>query len=383
MEYKKLGDIATYINGYPFKPEDRGECGLPIIRIQDLTGNTYDLGYYDGKYPERIEINNGDILISWSASLGVYVWNRGKALLNQHIFKVVFDKVEINKRYFVYAVQFKLKEMEAKTHGATMKHIVKKDFDSTLIPYPSLKEQSRIAEIIDSIAKSINMRQKQLQKLDELVKARFVELFGDPKLNDKGWNAGIVSDYYEVKGGKRIPKGMGYADGVTAHPYLRATDMKNETILDDDIHYIDEEVYALIKRYTVKSGDVYLTNVGVNLGMAGVIPEKYDGANLTENAVKLVPKTEKVIDGVFLAHYINSPGIQDYINERKMSVGVPKLAIFRIETMPLLLPPMDIQMQFIEFCKQTDKSKLAIQQSLDKLKTLRKSLMQEYYGQGE
>ena len=178
MEYKKLGDIATYINGYPFKPEDRGECGLPIIRIQDLTGNTYDLGYYDGKYPERIEINNGDILISWSASLGVYVWNRGKALLNQHIFKVVFDKVEINKRYFVYAVQFKLKEMEAKTHGATMKHIVKKDFDSTLIPYPSLKEQSRIAEIIDSIAKSINMCQKQLQKLDELVKARFVELFG-------------------------------------------------------------------------------------------------------------------------------------------------------------------------------------------------------------
>lgn len=380
MEYKKLGDIATYINGYPFKPEDRGECGLPIIRIQDLTGNTYDLGYYDGKYPERIEINNGDILISWSASLGVYVWNRGKALLNQHIFKVVFDKVEINKRYFVYAVHFKLKEMEAKTHGATMKHIVKKDFDSTLIPYPSLKEQSRIAEIIDSIAKSINMRQKQLQKLDDLIKARFVELFGDPKLNDKGWNAGIVSDYYEVKGGKRIPKGMGYADGVTAHPYLRATDMKNETILDDDIHYIDEEVYALIKRYTVKSGDVYLTNVGVNLGMAGVIPEKYDGANLTENAVKLVPKTEKVIDGVFLAHYINSPGIQDYINERKMSVGVPKLAIFRIETMPLLLPPMDIQMQFIEFCKQTDKAKALVQKALNEAQLLFDSLMQKYFG---
>ena len=102
-----------------------------------------------------------------------------------------------------------------------------------------------------------------------------------------------------------------------------------------------------------------MTNVGVNLGMAGVIPKKYDGANLTENAVKLVPKTEKVIDGVFLAHYINSPGIQDYINERKMSVGVPKLAIFRIETMPLLLPPLDIQMQFIEFHKQVNKLKLA------------------------
>jgi type I restriction enzyme S subunit len=226
----------------------------------------------------------------------------------------------------------------------------------------------------------IDSKTRELQLLDDLIQARFVELFGDPKLNDKGWNAGIISDYYEVKGGKRIPKGMGYADDVTAHPYLRATDMKNETILDDDIHYIDEEVYEHIKRYTVKSGDIYLTNVGVNLGMAGVIPKKYDGANLTENAVKLVPKTEKVIDGVFLAHYINSPGIQDYINERKMSVGVPKLAIFRIETMPLLLPPLDIQMQFIEFHKQVNKLKVEIQKSLDETQILFDSLMQKYFG---
>jgi type I restriction enzyme S subunit len=91
--------------------------------------------------------------------------------------------------------------------------------------------------------------------------------------------------------------------------------------------------------------------------MAGVIPDKYDGANLTENAVKLVPKTEQVLDGLFLAHYINSPGIQDYINERKMSVGVPKLAIFRIETMPLIIPPIEKQDEFAAFRAQVDKSK--------------------------
>ena len=245
---------------------------------------------------------------------------------------------------------------------------------------PSLEEQKVIVDILDKISDVVCKRSFELQLLDDLIKARFVEFFGDPKLNDKGWNVGIVSDYYEVKGGKRIPKGMGYADGVTAHPYLRATDMKNETILDDDIHYIDEEVYEHIKRYTVKGGDIYLTNVGVNLGMAGVIPEKYDGANLTENAVKLVPKTEKVINGVFLAHYINSPGIQDYINERKMSVGVPKLAIFRIETMPLLLPPIKMQNEFTSFCKQVNKSKFAVQKALDETQLLFDSLMQEYFG---
>ena len=77
MEYKKLGEIATYINGFAFKPEDRGTEGLPIIRIQDLTGNSYDLAYYDGEYPEKIEIDNGEVLISWSASLGIYLWYKG------------------------------------------------------------------------------------------------------------------------------------------------------------------------------------------------------------------------------------------------------------------------------------------------------------------
>ena len=187
MDYIRLGDVATYINGYAFKPEDRGESGLPIIRIQDLTGNAYDLGYYDGEYPERIEINNGDVLISWSASLGVYVWNRGKALLNQHIFKVVFDKKPIDKQFFIYAVENNLHLMESKTHGATMKHIIKKDFDNTLIPYPSPERQREIADNLTKVKSIINARKAELQRLDDLIKARFVEMFGDPILNQKGF----------------------------------------------------------------------------------------------------------------------------------------------------------------------------------------------------
>ena len=280
----------------------------------------------------------------------------GKCWVNNHA-HVLKPKVGLNVDYLCYSLMFY--KVDGMINGATRQKLTQAAMCKMKIPLRTLEEQSHIVDELNRIVKIKKLRQLELEILDNLIQARFVEMFGDPKLNDKGWNAGIISDYYEVKGGKRIPKGMGYADDVTAHPYLRATDMKNETILDDDIHYIDEEVYEHIKRYTVKSGDIYLTNVGVNLGMAGVIPKKYDGANLTENAVKLVPKTEKVIDGVFLAHYINSPGIQDYINERKMSVGVPKLAIFRIETMPLLLPPMDIQMQFIEFHKQVNKLKLA------------------------
>ena len=100
-----LGDIATYINGFAFKPSDWSDKGLPIIRIQDLTGNSYQANRYNGTYHPKYEVNDGDVLISWSASLGIYVWHGEKSVLNQHIFKVVFDKAEVDKKFFVHQVQ--------------------------------------------------------------------------------------------------------------------------------------------------------------------------------------------------------------------------------------------------------------------------------------
>ena len=95
----RLGDVATYINGYAFKPTDWSTEGVLIIRIQDLTGNSYKANRFKGKIDKRYEVLNGDVLISWSASLGVYVWSGEKAVLNQHIFKVQFDKTQVNKSF--------------------------------------------------------------------------------------------------------------------------------------------------------------------------------------------------------------------------------------------------------------------------------------------
>ena len=117
----RLGDIATYINGYAFKPTDWSNEGVPIIRIQDLTGNSYQANRYNGKYDAKYEVNYGDVLISWSASLGVYVWTGEKAVLNQHIFKVQFDKAEVDKNFFVHQVECILSNASNEAHGATIK----------------------------------------------------------------------------------------------------------------------------------------------------------------------------------------------------------------------------------------------------------------------
>lgn len=358
MEYKRLGDIATYINGYPFKPEDRGLTGLPIIRIQDLTGNSYDLGFYNGNYPERIEINDGDVLISWSASLGVYIWNKGKALLNQHIFKVAFDKCEVNKQFFVYAVQYKLQEMGAKAHGATMKHIVKKDFDNTAIPFPALEEQEKIAQTMNRISRIISDRQQQLQKLDELVKARFVEMFGDPELNPRGlpvlpWNAVFLTTTGKLDSNAMVENGR--------YPFFTCA---------KESYKIDS--YAFDCEALLLAGN----------NAAGIYDVKhYKGKfNAYQRTYVLRLMNEK------WSYILFKRQLEDklqYLQSQSKGTNTRYLTLGILNELRFVVPPVVEQEQFAVFVEQTDKSKLAIQQSLDKLKTLRKSLMQEYYGQGE
>lgn len=351
MEYKKLGDIATYINGYAFKPEDRGTEGLPIIRIQDLTGNAYDLGFYDGKHPEKIEINNGDVLISWSASLGVYVWNRGKALLNQHIFKVAFNKVDVDKNYFVYAVRHKLNEMAAKAHGATMKHIIKKDFDAIQIPFPSLQEQAEISLILDKVAHVIEERREELSKLDTLIKARFVELFGDLRTNTKEWKIQAFSELTDL-----------ITDGEHATPrrttngiyLLSARNILNHAIQLDDVDYIDQEEYDRIaKRVVPQAGDVLISCSGT-VGRCCTVPVGLK-FQMVRSAALLRFKPE--INPKFAEYMITSEYLQEQINRLKTASSQANLFQGKIAKLKGFAPPMELQQEFNAFVAVIDKSK--------------------------
>jgi len=174
-EFLKLGELASYINGCAFKPQDWEKQGLPIIRIQNLTGTSSEYNYFSGEYPKNAGVKKGDVLISWSASLGVYIWEGHDAILNQHIFKVVFDKKIINKDFFVYAVSQKLKELISKTHGSTMKHIVKKEFDNIKIAYPAIELQNNFASFAKTAEASNNYNNKTLNSIIDCTKSLIVQ----------------------------------------------------------------------------------------------------------------------------------------------------------------------------------------------------------------
>ena len=384
MDSKKqvitLGDVASYINGYAFKPDDRGTEGLPIIRIQDLTGSANDLGYYNGEYPKKIEINNGDILISWSGSLGIYTWNNGKALLNQHIFKVEFDKVKIEKSYFVYAVQKKIEEMKTKTHGATMKHIVKKDFESTLIPFPSLKEQKEIATKLDKIRAAIARRKEELKLLDDLIKARFVEMFGNPASNNKGWDLKLIEDCLtSIDSGKSFvcdsSSRIGNKPGIlklSAVTYGVYNPNENKAMINDN---------DFISAAEVHDGDLLFTrkNTPELVGMAAYVESTAKSLMMPDLIFRL--NTNKNCNKIYLWKLINHELYRPMIIRAASgsAKSMSNISKERLGKIKIPLPPCDLQMKFANFVTQVDKSRFVIQKALDEAQLLFDSLMQEYF----
>lgn len=139
-----LGEVGTYVNGKAFKPNDWSTEGLPIIRIANLNDVSAPFNYYSGDVGPEHRVDDGDLLVSWSASLDAYLWSRGPAIVNQHIFKVYERRDLVERSYLWYALRSAMRGIRGQVHGATMQHITKPEFESITVPVPSLQEQRQI-----------------------------------------------------------------------------------------------------------------------------------------------------------------------------------------------------------------------------------------------
>lgn len=376
----RLGDVATFINGYAFKPEDWSSTGLPIIRIQDLTGNSYQANRYNGDYAKKYEVNEGDILISWSASLGVYVWHGEKALLNQHIFKVVFDKVEISKSFFVYQVESILEKAASAAHGATMKHLTKPVFDALPFYLPPLDEQRKIAAVLDKVSDLIAKRRQQLDKLDTLVKARFVEMFGDPENNPKKWPvkklAAVVSS---ITAGWSV-NGEARSRNAGEKAVLKVSAVTQGFFRPDEYKVISADME--IKKYVYpQKGDLLFSRANTRelVGATAVIEQDYPELLLPDKLWKVLFTNE--MDVYYAKHILSTQAIRKVFSSQSTGTSGSMFNVstekFRETMIPV--PPIMLQHEFANFVQQTNKSKSEVIQSLEKLKTLKKSLMQQYF----
>lgn len=357
--YKKipLGEVASYINGYAFKPIDWGKSGLPIIRIQNLTDENKEFNYYEGNFDKKYLIKRGDILISWSASLGIYEWNKSDAILNQHIFKVIFDKIQVDKKYYFFVLKKILREAIKNTHGSTMKHITRPQFEKILFPFYELEKQKKIAKILENISNIIEKKKQKLQEYELLSKCLFIKMFGDPILNEKKFKKGKIRDtIVEAKYGTSKPATIG-----GKYPYLRMNNITYNGELDlSDLKYITLEKNEE-EKYLVEKGDILFnrTNSKELVGKTCVF-------NLN---------TPMVIAGYLIKLKVNKQVIPEYISAflnsvhgkrrlREMCrniIGQANINAQELQDISILIPPIELQNQFAERVKMIEKSKFYIQ----------------------
>ena len=372
MKKVKLGEVATFINGYAFKPQDWSTEGKEIIRIQNLTKTSKEINYYSGKIDKKYIVETGDILISWSGTLGVFQWYGKTAVLNQHIFKAVFDKLDINKSYFKYVVEKGLQDAVKNTHGSTMKHLTKKYFDNIIVSYRSLKEQQKISRKLDLLSELISMRQEQLEELNLLVKSRFNEMFGDPVLNEMGWEIETLNKIGTIGRGvsKHRPRNASELFGGI-YPFIQTGDVANSGNYIVDYHSTYSD-FGLKQSKLWDKGTLCIT-IAANIAKTSILA--FDSC-FPDSIVGFIPGERT--NNMFIHYWFSY--FQKILESQAPESAQKNINLKILSELKVILPPLSLQNEFADFVAQVDKAQLAIQKSLEELETLKKSLMQEYFG---
>lgn len=348
----KLPELCSIQYGYAFDSTCFTEDStyLPLVRIRDVKRG-YSETFYSGNYPNDYIIDNGSLLVGMDGEFNIARWKGGKALLNQRVCKITARKT-VDEEYLRFALTKALKEIENRTSFVTVKHLSAKELNRLEIDIPDYRVQISISGTLTKIENIIFTRQQQLQKLDELVKARFVELFGDTVLNPFGWEKALLSTVCDVRDGTH--DSPSYYE--TGYPLVTSKNVSSGKINLTDCSLICESDFKKInERSKVDTGDIIMPMIGT-IGKPVIV-------DIEPNfAIKNVALIKFKDSSRVLNAYVRALLMSDYFEDAVLSKvrgGTQKfISLGDIRKLCVLVPPMEKQEQFVMFVNQVDKSKL-------------------------
>ncbi|WP_163831689.1 restriction endonuclease subunit S [Spartinivicinus ruber] len=365
MNLVPFGETCKLQNGRAFKPIEWSDFGVPIIRIQNLNDETKPFNYCNFEVDEKFHINTGDLLFSWSGtpgtSFGAFFWKRGKGFLNQHIFRVDVDERKVDKAYLRYAINSKLYMIIDQAHGGVgLKHITKGKLEAVEIPLPSLAEQKRIAAILDKADAIRRKRQQAIQLADEFLRSVFLDMFGDPVTNPKGFAVGTIRDLVDTANYGSSSKAS-KTNGE--YPILRMGNITYEGSWDfSDLKYIDLNEKDKSK-YTLKKGDLVFnrTNSKELVGKTAVYEENAPMA-FAGYLIRVRPNEKG--NSYYLSGYLNSKhGKNTLQNMCKSIVGMANINAQEMQDIRILNPPIEMQEKYEKVVIETRKKLRAFHES--------------------
>ena len=384
MEYIKLCDVCDFQGGSQ-PPKDEWSFDLKagyirMLQIRDFTQS-------ESVIPEYIKITKttktceaDDILIArYGASLGKILTGLAGAY-NVAIMRTIPDTNVLEKKYLYYYLKSPVFQGFLLNVGsrAAQAGFNKNDLQELLIPNITRNEQVEIVGILECVEAVIEARQKELQKLDDLIKARFVEMFGDPDANPKGWNECALSEKLNVVGGYAF-KSDGFSEG-SGIPILRIGNINAGFFRPVNLVYWQED--ESLDRYAMHPGDLVMSLTGTvgkdDYGNVCILGDDYDMYYLNQRNAKL-----DIIEGIdkfYLSQLLKFERIKKKLTGISRGVRQANISNKDILNLVVPVPPMELQSQFADFVKQVDKSKVAVQRALDETQKLFDCLMQQYFG---
>ena len=318
----------------------------------------------------------GTVILSSRAPIGKTAISGCEMCCNQG-FKNLICSDAIYNEYLYFFLKSKTDYLNSLGRGATFKEISKSIVENIEIPLPEVNQQKEIAEKFKKLEQLISLRKQQLDKMNELVKARFVEMFGEILINSMGWvETEIGAHCFVTKlAGFEYTQYIHYENSGEV-VMVKAQNIKNGKLNDKDLSYISAEVSELLPRSQLMPGDIVMTYVGANIGDVAVIDNKYK-YHLAPNVAKIRPDLS-VYNSVFLMKLLMY--MNPYIVKNSADTAKAALGMSRIRKLKAIVPPLSLQNQFAAFVERVDQQKQTVQQSLEKLELMEKALMQEYFG---
>lgn len=390
METIRIGDACKILNGYAFKSDKYVTSGIRVIRIANVQKGYIedaDPEFYPENYSglDKYMLKEGDLLMSLTGNVGrVAILQKEMlpAALNQRVACLRIKNPKISKGYlfrFLNSDYFENKCIQA-SKGVAQKNVSTEWLKEYEIPLYSAKKQAEIENTLDKLNLVIKHRKEELSDLDELIKARFVEMFGDPIINPRELPVSDLGHLSELitKGASPSWQGFSYTDDATQTLFVTSENVREGYIDISSPKYIEDDFNEKQRRSVLQKGDFLINIVGASIGRAAQFTLDCK-ANINQ-AVALVRIEDKRIRDRYLLVYLNSEKAQQMYNSMKSDTGRANLSLQDISNLSILLPPVEEQITFENFVTQVDKSKVAVQKSLDETQLLFNSLMQKYFG---
>lgn len=385
MAKYKLGEICEIVSGSTPKTGiaeywDGNLKWITPAEIDDesyiITDSARKLTKLGVKKTGLSSFPSGTVILSSRAPIGKVAIAGCEMYCNQG-FKNLICSDRINNRYLYWFLKGNTAYLNSLGRGATFKEISKKIVSDIEINVPEISQQLAAVDALERVSEIIRLRKNQLQKLDELIKARFVELFGDPISNPMNWNKRTLKEVcIKLNDGTHFsPESFSMGD----YKYITAKNIKASGFDFSNITYVPEAVHRpIFERCNPEQGDVLYIKDGATTGIAIVNTLKEEFTLLS--SVALLKQNRNVINGYFLAALLNNADMYSDIRNNMGGAAITRLTIAKLNAVKVIVPPLDLQNRFAAFVHQVDKSKVAVQKSLDEAQLLFDSLMQQYFG---